>query len=131
MNEPVIEMTGFYLMTEEPRTHFPETTLPSVTERLFTLVPLPLLEFGLCVFLCFPSLKRINMMGVVFPSHFLFFQETLKRDERWHLPALCYKEVSLWWALLKLSSKFLGSPVRCSKDTANSLGMALICQLKT
>ncbi len=68
------------------------------------------------------------MMGVVFPSHFLCFQETLKWDEQCHLPALCYKEVSL----LGLSSKFRSSPVRCTEDTASSLGNArVICQSKT
>lgn len=48
-----------------------------------------------------------------------------------HLPDLCNKEVSLLWALLKLSSDIRRSPVGSMEDIASSLGNALlICHPK-
>lgn len=86
-NEPTLEMTGsFYHHDRIVKTAFPMTHIVPFTVGMFLLAPLTPHGFNVRVFLSFPPLKRINTSRVVFPSHFLCFQETLKQDEQCHLP---------------------------------------------
>lgn len=133
IDEPMIEMTGsFCLTTEVPRADSFRNRAAFCHREAVPTCPSASPRLRCVCFSLLSLMKRINMMGVVFPSHFLSFQETLRQDEQCHPPALCYKQVSPLWAQLKLSSKCRGSPVRRTEDPANSLGNALvICRSKT